>query len=47
MKSIQVDKDRALGHKEWEKDRERKIWWERERNETVGENGVGWFWPLV
>ncbi len=40
MKSIQVDKDGALGRKEWKEDRERKIWWERERNETVRENGM-------
>jgi len=47
MKSIQVDKDGALGCKERGEDRERKIWWERERNKMVRENGVGWFWPLV
>ncbi len=40
-KSIRVDKDRALGRKEREEDRERKIWWERERKKTVRENGVG------
>jgi len=38
MKSIQVNKDGALGPKEREKDWERKIWGERERNETVREN---------
>ncbi len=41
MKSIQVDKDGALGCQGQEADRERKIWWERERNETLRENGVG------
>ncbi len=41
MKSIQVDKDGALGCKEQEEDQERKIWLERERNETVRENSVG------
>jgi hypothetical protein len=41
MKSIQVDEDGALGCQEREEDRERKIWWERERNETVRENSVG------
>ncbi len=40
MKSIQVDKDGALGCKEREEDQERKIWLERERNETVRENGM-------
>ncbi len=33
MKSIQVNEDGALGRKEQEKDRERKIWGEREHNE--------------
>jgi hypothetical protein len=41
MKSIQVNKDRLLGCKEQEKDRERKIWGERERTMMVRENGVG------
>jgi hypothetical protein len=41
MKSIQVNKDGVLGRKEQEKDRERKIWGERERNTTVRENNVG------
>ena len=41
MKSIQVNKGGALGHQEREKDQERKIWGERERNTTVRENGVG------
>ncbi len=41
MKSIQVNKDGMLGRKEREKDRERKIWEERERNTTVRENGMG------
>ncbi len=40
MKSIQVDKDGALGCKEGEEDRERKIWRERERNKMVRENGM-------
>jgi hypothetical protein len=41
MKSIQVNKDGVLGRKEREKDRERKIWEERERNTMVRDNGVG------
>jgi hypothetical protein len=41
MKSIQVNKDGALGRKEQEKDGERKIWGEKERNMTVRENCVG------
>ncbi len=41
MKSIQVNKDGALGCKECEKDRERKIWGGGERNATVRENRVG------
>ncbi len=41
MKSVQVDKDGALGCKEWEEDEERKIWRERERNKTVRENSMG------
>jgi hypothetical protein len=41
MKSIQVNKDGALGCKDREEDRERKIWGERERNTLVRENGVG------
>jgi hypothetical protein len=45
MKPMQVNKDRALGCKEQEKDRERKIWREREINTTVRENSVGkWRW---
>ncbi len=47
MKSIQVNKDEALGRKEWEKDRERKIWGERERNTTVRENGVDKWRELI
>jgi hypothetical protein len=41
MKSIKVNKDGLLGCKEREKDRERKILGERDRNTTVRENGVG------
>jgi hypothetical protein len=41
MKSIQVNKDGALGRKEQARDRERKIWGERERNTTVRLNGIG------
>jgi hypothetical protein len=41
MKSMQVNQDGALGRKEREKDRERKIWGERERNTMVRENSVG------
>ncbi len=41
MKSIQVKKDGALGCKEREKYRERKIWWEREINKVVRENSMG------
>jgi hypothetical protein len=37
MKSIQVNKDGVLGRKEREKDRERKIWGEREREKHNGE----------
>ncbi len=47
MKLIQVDKDGALGCKEREEDRERKIWLERERNETMRENGVGKWCGLI
>jgi hypothetical protein len=47
MKSIQVNKDGALGCKEREKDRERKIWGERERNTTVRENGMGKWHGLI
>ncbi len=47
MKSIQVNKDGALGCKDREKDRERKIWGERERNTTVIENGVGKWGGLI
>ncbi len=47
MKSIQVDKDGALGCTEQEEDWERKIWWERERNEIVRENGVGKWRGLI
>jgi hypothetical protein len=47
MKSIQVDKDGALGCKEQEEDQERKIWLERERNETVRENSVGKWRGLI
>ncbi len=44
MKSLQGNKDGGgggLGRKEQEKDREKKIWGERERNKTARENGVG------
>jgi hypothetical protein len=47
MKSIQVNMDEALGRKEREKDRERKIWLERERNETVRENSMGKWHGLI
>jgi hypothetical protein len=47
MKSIQVNKDGALGCKEREKDQERKIWGERERNTMVRENGVGKWRGLI
>ncbi len=33
MKSIHINKDRALGDKEREKDRERKIWGEGEKHD--------------
>ncbi len=36
-----------LGCKEREKDRERKIWGERERNTTVIENSVGKWHGLI
>ncbi len=36
-----------LGCKEREKDRERKIWGERERNMTVIENGMGKWHGLI
>ncbi len=36
-----------LGCKEREKDRERKIWGERERNMTVIENGMGKWRGLI
>ncbi len=47
MKSIQVSNDGVLGCKEQEKDRERKIWGERERNTTVRENDVGKWRALI
>ncbi len=47
MKPIQVNKDRALGREEREKDRERKIWGERERNTMARENGVGKWCGLI
>ncbi len=47
MKSIQVNKDGALSCKEREKDQERKIWGERERNTTARENGMGKWCGLI
>ncbi len=47
MKPIQVNKDGALGCKEREKDGERKIWGERERDTMVRENGVGKWRRLI
>ncbi len=47
MKPIQVNEDGALGCKEREKDQERKICGERERNTTVRENGVGKWRGLI
>jgi hypothetical protein len=47
MKSIQVNKYGALGRKDREEDRERKIWGERERNTVVRENGVGKWCGLI
>jgi hypothetical protein len=47
MKSIQVNKDMALGRKEREKDRERKIWRERERTMMERENGPGKWHGLI
>jgi hypothetical protein len=47
MKSIQVNKDGSLGRKEQEKDRESKIWGERERNKKVRENGGGKWRGLI
>ncbi len=47
MKPIQVIKDGALGCKEREKDGERKIWVERERDTTVRENSVGKWHRLI
>ncbi len=39
--------DPALGCKEQEKDRERKIWGERERDTMVRENGMGKWRRLI
>jgi hypothetical protein len=47
MKSIQVNKYGVLGRKEREKDRESKIWGERERRTTVRENGIGKWRGLI
>jgi hypothetical protein len=47
MKSIQVNKDGALGHKEQEKDWEWKILGERERNTMVREDVVGKWCGLI
>jgi hypothetical protein len=47
MKSIEVNKDGALGCKEREKDPERKILGERERNTTMRENGMSKWRGLI
>jgi hypothetical protein len=47
MKLIQVNKGGALGHQEREKDQERNIWGERERNTAVRENGMGKWRVLI
>jgi hypothetical protein len=47
MKPIQVNEEGALGCKEREKVRARKIWGERERNMMVRENSVGKWSGLI
>jgi hypothetical protein len=47
MKPIQVNKDGALGCQEREKDQERKIWGEQERNTAVRENSMGKWRGLI
>jgi hypothetical protein len=47
MKSIKINKDGALGCKEQEKERERKIRGARERTTMVRENGTGKWHGLI